>query len=104
MDTMIELPFGGPGASFDAHVLRKHILDTGRMHIIQGQQNCSLKSHTKPNSLDVWLRKNFAQNSDTKQATNEVIEQLVKTEVFCEGKFKCPDSGRTCKGIEVSTQ
>ena len=82
----------------------EHILKSGRMYIIQAQQNVALADHTKPNSLDVWLRKNYAENSDTKQATNSVIEQLVETRMFREGRFKCPDSGRLSKGIEIVTR
>ena len=39
---------------------------------------------------------------DTKQAVNGVIEQLVRTGMFCEGKFRCPDSGLLTKGIALS--
>ena len=38
---------------------------------------------------------------DTKQAVNEVIQQLVATGDFEEGCFLCPDSGRMCKGIRL---
>jgi hypothetical protein len=52
--------------------------------------------------LDYWLRVNYADEPDTKQAVNEVVDQLVAT-----GKFKiavglsCPDSGRRCKGLRM---
>ena len=99
---MIRLPHGGPGAQFDEHELVAYIKKTGRDYIIQGQQQCSLRDHTKPNSLDYWLRKNFASCSDTKQAVNVVIEKLVKTGLFEIGKkLRCPDSHRKCKGIRL---
>jgi hypothetical protein len=69
--------------------------------IIQGQTNCVLSAHRKPQSLDFWLRQNFADNPDTKQAVNEVINQLVSTGCFEEGQFLCPDSGRLCKGVRL---
>ena len=99
----IRLPFGGSNASFDTDDLVTHIQGAGRDFIIQGQQSVALRNHTKPQSLDVWLRRGYATNPDTKQATNEVVEDLVDTGVFREGRFKCPDSGRTSKGIELVT-
>ena len=50
---MIDLPFGG---QFDEHDLVTHIHASGRDYIIQGQQAVSQASHSKPNSLDFWLR------------------------------------------------
>ena len=102
MGTFIRLPHGGKGAGFDTDDLVSYIRGSGISYIIQGQQNCTLGNHTKPSSLDVWLRKNYANNPDIKQATNDVIESLVLTGVFREGCFDCPDSGRTgLKGIEL---
>jgi hypothetical protein len=51
--------------------------------------------------LDCWLRDNYAQNPDTKQAVNELVDALVMTGEFEEGLFICPDSGRICKGIRI---
>ena len=95
----VELQYGG--SSFNPHDLLDHIQRSGRTYIIQGQQACALGKHTKPKSLDVWLRKNYASNKDTKQADNSVIEQLVRTGLFREGRFECPDSGKIAKGIEI---
>ncbi len=89
------------GTSFDTCDLVDHIRKSGRTYIIQGQQTCSLSDHSKPNSLDVWLRKHHAVNKDTKQADNSVIHQLTMTGLFREGEFRCPDSGKFCKGIEI---
>jgi len=86
---------------FNSEDLKKYIKGTGRDFIIQGQSQCRREVHPKPSSLDCWLRDNFAQNPDTKQAVNEVIEALVDTGEFEEGKFICPDSGRRCKGIRI---
>ena len=101
MSTRIHLPYGGRGALFDAEDLKAHMEQDGMGYIIQGQQACVLAAHTKPRSLDVWLRKRCAK-PDTKQAVNGVIEQLVRTGMFCEGKFRCPDSGLLTKGIALS--
>jgi hypothetical protein len=79
MDKYIELPYGGPGAGFYVRDLIQHIRSTGRDYIIQGQQNCTLESHTKSHSLDVWLRQGSTNRSNTKQAVNQVIEALVAT-------------------------
>ena len=99
---MIRLPYGGQNAQFNEQDLISHIVNTGRDYIIQGQQQCSLVKHTKPNSLDYWLRVNYSNNPDTKQAVNEVIEQLVGTGLFAElDNLSCPDSGNLCKGIKL---
>jgi len=99
--TMIELPFGGEGASFPVKALIRHIRDSGRNYIIQGQTHCVLAKHPKPQSLDAWLRLNFTDNQDIAQAVNSVVQALVATGYFAVAKFDCPDSGRECKGIKI---
>ena len=103
MATIVKLTHGGDGAEFDVSDLVNHIAGSGRAYIIQGQNICTLDDHPKPNSLDVWLRLNFTNRRDTKQADNEVVRQLVSTGLFETGKFLCPDSERMCKGIGFST-
>jgi hypothetical protein len=94
--TMIQLPFGG---AFDEHDLIAHIHGSGLDYIIQGQQAASLADHTKPRSLDYWLRR-FGVNPDTKQAENDVIDALVATGLFVVvANLICPDSSERCKGI-----
>ena len=96
---MINLSYGG---HFDEELLVHLLLNTGRDFIIQGQQACSLADHTKPASLDYWLRKNVAPNQDTKQANNEVMEALANTGLFAiEENLLCPDSGFPCKGLRL---
>ena len=96
---MIDLSQGG---TFDEELLITHLRDEGRDYIIQGQQACSLAGHTKPRSLDYWLRTNGAINRDTKQAENEVLAALVNTGRFAiEDGLVCPDSGVRCKGIRL---
>jgi hypothetical protein len=89
---IINLPYGNN--FFDHKALVKKIKSTGRNYIIQGQVACTLADHPKPNSLDVWLRTNYARYPDTKQAVNEVISNLLNTGDFELGTYKCPDSGR----------
>lgn len=97
---MIDLPQGG---AFDENLLIAHLRSTGRDFIIQAQQNQSLADHTKPRSLDYWLRTNGAQNPDTKQAENEVLVALVRTGRFViEDSLLCPDTGQLCKGVRLS--
>lgn len=96
---MISLSYGG---HFDEELLMQHLRDTGRDFIIQGQQACSLAAHTKPRSLDYWLRKHVAPNQDTKQADNEVLTALANTGHFSiEEDLACPDSGFPCKGLRL---
>ena len=96
---MIHLPAGG---SFDERDLVTHINTSGRDYIIQGQQNTSFANHTKPQSLDYWLREH-SPNRDTRQAENTVLDALVAT-----GRFEivnnliCPDTGEKCKGVRLT--
>ena len=102
---MIKLPYGGSDAQFSEHLLVAHLKAHFRDYIIQGQQHSTLLKHTKPNSLDFWLRTNFAIESDTKQAVNEVIDQLVATGKFTiADDLPCPDSGRRCKGLKLISE
>ena len=95
---MIGLTYGG---QFDEHVLVQYIRATGQDYIIQGQQACALPDHKKPQSLDYWLRQ-YAQNPDTKQADNDVMNKLVATGLFeVVHDLQCPDSGEVCKGIRL---
>ena len=97
----ISLPYGGPGTGFHVSALVQHVMSSGLAFIIQGQAQCRFSAHRKPRSLDFWLRGNFANSPDVKQAVNEVIRQLVSTGLFEEGEFPCPDSGRSCKGVRI---
>jgi hypothetical protein len=97
---MINLRYGTP---FDENVLIAYIRENSRDYIIQGQQACLFEMHTKPSSLDYWLRENYANNRNIKQAENSVLDALVSTGKFAiEEDLPCPDSGRRCKGIRLS--
>ena len=101
MKRFIELPYGAPGEVFSINYLVTYLQEAHKDYIIQGQRNCCLQDHPKPNSLDVWLRKNFTSRQDTKQATNDLLDEIVKSGLFEKGRFTCPDSGRKCKGIRL---
>ncbi len=97
---MIHLTHGG---HFDGSLLVKYIISTERDYIVQGQQACSRMNHTKPQSLDYWLRQ-FAHNPDTKQADNETINALVRTGFFIiDNDLICPDSMRSVKGLRLAS-
>jgi hypothetical protein len=100
MEHFIALPHGAPGEGFKISDLVTYLRKTHKDYIIQGQVNCCLADHPKPNSLDVWIRKNHTSRRDTKQATNDLLNEIIETGLFTEGKFNCPDSGRKCKGIK----
>ena len=100
MTRSIELPHGA-GARLYVDDLIQHILESGRDYIIQGQTNWTLANHPKPNSLDAWLRRKCTARSDTKQAVNDVVDQLVQTQLFKVERLRCPDSGSFCKGIRL---
>lgn len=102
MHTFIELSDGGRGAGFPVSELVAHIQRSGRDYIIQGQQKCTLANHTKPHSLDVWLRTRFTTRQDTKQADNAVVRALVATGLFeVAYGLICPDTGRPVKGLRL---
>ena len=102
---MIRLPHGGRNAQFDEQELVHHLRTGLRDYIIQGQKNCRLENHKKKQSLDYWLRSNFAKNPDTKQAVNDVVDDLVATGLFeVDKKLQCPDSGYKCKGLRLTTK
>ena len=93
---MIKLLYGG---EFNENDLATHIRESRRNYIIQGQQAAPFACHTKPQSLDYWLRQ-FATHHDTKQAENKVLNALVATGLFrIATNLVCPDSGRICKGL-----
>lgn len=88
--------------SFDEKKLVAYITSCKRNYIVQGQQACTLKNHTKPKSLDYWLRQ-FAENPDTKQAENSILDDLVNTGLFVIATgLLCPDSGRRVKGLRLA--
>ncbi|MGZ8907439.1 MAG: hypothetical protein ACXW1U_17155 [Methylobacter sp.] len=96
---MISLPYG---RAFNEQALVSYIQTTGRNYIIQGQQSCSFANHSKPQSLDYWLRQNYTNNPDTKQAENSVLNDLVNTGLFTiERRLLCPDKETYCKGVRL---
>lgn len=97
---MINLRYG---TQFDENDLISFIRATGLDYIIQGQQSCLFENHTKPASLDYWLRESYARSRDQKQAENAVLDALVSTGKFTiEEDLMCPDTGRRCKGVRLS--
>jgi len=105
LDQYIELHRGGPVVRFRVRDLIDHIEQSGRAYIVVGDVDCALADHPKPSSLDYWLRENFAKNKDTKQATNEVIRQLVATGMFEQlDGLRCPDSGQKCQGLRLKSR
>jgi hypothetical protein len=79
MARSIELPYGGSGARLFVDDLIQHIRESGRDYIIQGQTDCTVDKHPKPNSLDAWLGRKWTVRSDTKQAVNSLVDQLIQT-------------------------
>ncbi|MDA8245937.1 hypothetical protein [Acidithiobacillus sp.] len=98
---MINLPYGG-GSQFDEKDLILHIRTSGRDYIITGGCNCVLKDHTKPHSLDFWLRSK-TRNNGVRQTCQELIDDLVATGLFVkEHGLMCPDSRRPCSGVRLA--
>jgi hypothetical protein len=99
LDRLIRLPHGG---AFAVRQLVDYIEQSGRDYIIRGEVDCALADHPMPSSLDYWLRENFARNKETREATAEVIEQLVQTGLFEEAAaLRCPDTREPSPGLRL---
>ena len=97
----ITLPHAN-GLSIDINELLQILKDRKMKFIIQGQQHCSLKNHSKKSSLDYYLRLRSGQYINTCQADDSVINQICETGIFKVNiHLKCPETGRKCKGIEI---
>lgn len=97
---IIQLPYDNNN-KFHVCALLNHLIEKGRSYIIQGAQHDPLELHRRQNSLDYWIRNKIAEKTDTAQAVNEVVDQLVNTGLFEKGEFTCPDSGHKAKGIKL---
>ncbi len=103
LDRRIELRQGGPGAGFSVRELIDYMEQSGRDYIIGGEVDCALADHPRPASLDYWLRENFARNKEAKQATREVIAQLIATGLFQQADgLRCPDQGDKSRGLKLT--
>jgi hypothetical protein len=81
--------------------LIRELINRQTDYIIQGQQNTSYENHSKKLSLDYWIR-TIANNSNTKQATNNVINQICDTGLFeVIEDLTCPEMQNPCKGIRL---
>jgi hypothetical protein len=74
----------------------KELIGLGFISI--GSDNKTLKNHQKPKSLDFFLRL-MSESKDTKQATNDVVKDILSSGLFRVINSFCPDSGRKCKGL-----
>ena len=95
----IALPYGGPNASFPVEELVEHVRASGRGYIVVGGENRLLTDHTKPESLDYWLRTHFTHRPDTRQTATAVVDALVETGWFEVQRKPCPHSGRLCDAL-----
>ena len=99
---MISMPYGG-GAQFDEQELVAYIRASGRDYIITGWINRVYEEHTKPHSLDFWLRSKTKYHG-VRQTCKALINDLVATGLFVEQRgLKCPDSGYSCQGIRLTS-
>jgi hypothetical protein len=101
-DRRIWLPHREPGTGFSVRELVDYMEQSGREYIIGGEADCAFVDHPKPASLDYWLRENFAADKETKQATDEVLAQLIATGFFeLADDLSCPDSGTRSFGLRL---
>jgi hypothetical protein len=97
---LINLPYGGKGDYFVIKDLIDYIRSQKRNFIIIGGANCTLSKHKKPQSLDYWLRSHYTQRKNTRQAVQQVIENIVASSFFeVRNDLVCPDTGRHCMGL-----
>ena len=103
MNTVVELPEGAPGDSCDATELVSQIERSGRDYIVIGAQQFALAKHSKPHSLDYWLRVNCTARSDTMQATRALVDRLVGTGLLFRDKMIDPNTGRRVNCLRLSS-
>ena len=103
MNTLIELPEGGSGASCNARDLVGYIERSGCNSIVIGAQQDVLAKHRKKYSLDYWLRVNCTDRSNTMQATGELVDRLVGTGLLYRDKVIDPHTGRRVNGLRLSS-
>lgn len=102
LNQYIELRHGGPSARFQMRELIDYLEQTRRDYIITGEVDCAFADHPQPSSLDYWLRKSFARNKESKQATAEVVAQLLATGLFeTSDALRCPDTGHKSPGLRI---
>lgn len=90
--------------TYGGDVLVKAILEhLLKGSIVIGQQKVSVVKHSKPGSLDYWLRK-FGTPPNTKQADTKFVEDLLmmNKRFIQRTKIINPNTGRSCKGIELT--
>lgn len=104
LEKYVELRHGGPGARFQLRELIGYLERTGRDYIIIGEVDCVFADHPQPSSLDYWLRAHFARNKESKQATREVVAQLLATGLFeASDSLRCPDTGDRSPGLRIKS-
>jgi hypothetical protein len=94
------IPLSYEDTSFDVTKLVAHLKANGLQYIIIGQQRVVFDEHTKPQSLDYWIRSNIAKSTSTAQASVEVVSKICETKYFeFRTDLKCPDTERACRGL-----
>lgn len=96
----IFLPECGVKASFEITDLLNELKKRKTDFIIIGAMKATLKNHTKPHSLDYWLRElSFVTQNNTMQATKEVQNSIVNTGRFYLEKRRCPVTSNYCNAL-----
>lgn len=68
--------------------------------IVVGAQNVVLQKHSRPVSLDVWLR-NSSRHKDIRQVTQDVLDCLQRCGPFCVKPVVSPYTGRNVLGLTL---
>ncbi len=99
----ITLPYAN-NAKFNSNDLINHFREQRMNYMIIGATQVTLQNHTKPKSLDVWIRNhpNVIGYENTCQAVNNVVSQIIEHQSFSLGLRKCPKSKRICKALVFS--
>jgi hypothetical protein len=99
----IFLPECGVNASFEITELLDELEKRKTNFIIIGAMKATLKTHTKPHSLDYWLRElSIVKLKNTMQATKEVQNSIVNTGRFFLEKRRCPISSNYCNALVIT--
>ncbi|MHB9033374.1 MAG: hypothetical protein ACYC6L_10035 [Anaerolineae bacterium] len=101
--SLVRVPGAGQRAFINVLSLLGELAIAGRDYIILGGTNCTLEHHTKPSSLDYWLRLRFPLHQDILLADKQVAKELVATGCFRTARYlRCPDDGRLCRGLRLT--
>ncbi|MBE9610855.1 hypothetical protein [Chitinilyticum piscinae] len=97
---MSRISFIYSSGDFDINELVAWVKGSGRTYVIIGGDNTTFDTHSKPGSLDYWLRSKSS-SKDVRQSCAELIAKIVDTGLFVEAQDICPETERLCNSLRL---